>query len=129
MKKNSPRPRNSAHSPTAPNTITLAPRGLSALLRAISIDGPATTAAKDAEAVYPHARRVLDVLESNTDGLAMQGELDRAACALYGSGAEDPHLEPRLAAATGFQVGVAVCWLLMQALNGSGDVRTAGGAR
>lgn len=102
--------------------VVQAPAGLSAAFKLIAIDWTAIGAQHHATEAYPHALRVIDVINNERDrgDVAMQERLDDAARAMFGPSLseDDPAKEPNLIAFASFYVGFAVCWLQMTRVNG-----------
>lgn len=86
-------------------------------------DGTSHFARGTADKTHEHARRVIAELQTKGDQVTVCKILDRAADAMYGSTYEQPHQMPQLAQAAGFEVGFAVCWLMMMTLNGKAGTR------
>jgi len=96
------------------------PAGLVAAFKMIDMAAMAIAAKTHAAQTFPHATRIIDILNTDRDGVdrAVQDELDRAAVAIYGD-VENPDV----GSFTAFHVGFAVCWLLMMAVNGKDGAR------
>ena len=83
---------------------------------------------------YPHARRILALLQSNqieNMDRALTDALIRATQIMFPHdilSSDECADAPRLAGPASFYVGYAVCWLLLQTVNG-GHGATAGNGR
>lgn len=96
------------------------PAGLVAAFKLIDMKATAIAARSNAEETFPHAARIIEILNTDRDSVdrRVQDELDRAAVAIYGD-VENPDV----GSFTAFHVGFAVCWLLMMAVNGKDGAR------
>jgi hypothetical protein len=93
------------------SSVTPPPRGLCLAFRMIpDPDGTQGTDQCAADA-YPHAARIL-----SDAGLSLERELRAATTTVFPGWERDN--SPNLAAVASFQVGFAVCWLLMTQMNG-----------
>ena len=106
----------------APKREATAPCGLRAAFSLITLDSVKPTwATTAANAVYPHATRIVNTVLTSGDESAVINELENAVASLF------PNLEGTPAVTTAqeaaFNVGFAVCWLLLTTVNGNGAAR------
>lgn len=106
-----------------------APAGLVAAFAMATPSGATAIAAlHTAERAYEPARRIIDLLHGRTQGkehqdLEIEKVIERACAAYHGGVTDDGQTQGGLMADTGFDIGFAVCWLLMMAVNGNDGVR------
>jgi hypothetical protein len=93
-----------------------APAGLRAAFAMMALDG-VNRSAETATATYPHARRIVSAALTNGDEGAVVDELEAAAAAMFPN-LENGDTPVSAAQEAAFNVGFAVCWLLLQAVNG-----------
>lgn len=109
-------------------TAAAVPVGLADAFKLITTDGATPCAATiHATRAYPHAQKIIALLHTEDFGrqdLEIEQELARAAESLFPSMDDRPADQVHESAGeAGFNVGFAVCWLLLRRINGQGGAR------
>lgn len=99
-----------------------APAGLRAMFSMLVLDGYKPISATNAcHAAYPHAVRIVDAaLTTGDEGIVVK-EVEASTLSLFPN-LEEP-IAPSTAQEAAFNVGFAVCWLLMMAVSGRDGAR------
>lgn len=97
------------------------PLGLEVAFRLIlERDEAPHAAARNADRAFGAATRIDDVLRSTGNETAISEILASAADAMFGKWEGRPaHEEPSHAAHAAYYVGFALCWMVMQQINGA----------